>query len=756
MPRIVRRASLATLLLIFLANNSDAQAPPASEKKARTAVTGGASATSPGKQPPRPANEAAPGPRKAESTKQAGEPPTRPAQMLTPPAAETTYRANVRALIAPLLDATPSQEAVSQLKDALKAKSIAAASGLTDPVARKLAQWQAFRGGLGTPEELARFPSDNPAWPDSQLIVRRSEEQLFIRGGSSTEMRAFFKDREPVSGAGWAALASAHLAEGDEATARRHAARAWSDEEMPVTLESGFLERFGKLLGTDDHKRRLDRILVDRLRFAAERRERAAIARRVIPLLPEAERKTAEARMAVFMKDKAASKLLSALPADPSPPVDWGLAFTRAAHHLDGNRLSEAVRLLVDIPDDAEKLVSPDDWWLLRREAAFDALTAGKAALAYDLVKQAGPLSVNPLKEQSHIAGFIALRLLGKPDFALAHFEIAQKAADGPLSRARSAYWSARALDALGRKTEARDRYALATRDPDTFHGLLAKQVITGNRRAELNVAMPVMPTTDEAIRFVALDATRAAVLARRAGLDRNTVVALFASLRNHLKSEGEMVLLAELAASLGDTQTSLRVGKAAIARGLNLLIYAYPIDAFPEYEPIRPPPETAVLLGIARQETEFNTQIISTAGARGLLQVMPITARHVCAQHKIKCDIARLLTDHSYNARIASAYIADRMAELGGWYTVSLAAYNAGPGRARQWIRENGDPRTNAIDPIDWMERIPIEETRHYVEKVLANIQVYRARLGEAQPLRLVEDLTTATGRKREATTSE
>ena len=350
------------------------------------------------------------------------------------------------------------------------------------------------------------------------------------------------------------------------------------------------------------------------------------------------------------------------------------------------------------------------------------------------------------------MAGWIALRLQKKPDLAKPHFEAALKAADGPLSRARAAYWSGRTLESLGQKDEAKARYALAMRDPDTFHGLLARQRVGGDRRSEFTIAMPAVPSSEEAKRFVALDAVRAAVLARKAGLDRNTVVGLFAAVRNYLKSEGEMVLLAELAAMLGDAQTSLRVGKAGIARGMNLISYAYPIDAFPEYEPIRPPPETAMLRGIARQETEFNTQIISPAGARGLLQVMPITARHVCTQHKLKCDIARLLTDHAYNARIASAYIADRMSELGGWYTVSLAAYNAGPGRARQWIRANGDPRTRAIDPLDWMERIPIEETRHYVEKVLANIQVYRARLGQPSALRLVEDLTSATGVKRES----
>ena len=534
----------------------------------------------------------------------ATEPAPQPPRTLAAPPAEQAYRAKVRAHIATLLANGPSADEVRLLKEALKAKSAAAAQTLADPVARKLAEWQALRSGLGEPAELMRFPAANPAWPDAQLLQRRAEEQVFAKGGNSEEIKAFFKGREPATGAGWAALASAHQAEGDEASARRHASRAWTDEEMSATFESGFLDRFGKLLAPADHRRRLDRILVDRLRFAAERRDRAAIARRVIPQLPEGERKAAEARLAVFLKDKGAAKLLAALPADSSPPADWPLAFARAVHHLDANRLEDAAKILTSLPDDADKLVSPDDWWLARREAAFDALTAGKTALAYDLVKTAGPLSVNPLKEQAHMAGWMALRLLSKPGVALAHFETALKAADGPLSRARSAYWTGRTLEALGRLPEAKARYTLAMRDPDTFHALLSRQKVVGGPRTDLNIAPPALPTADEAARFIALDAVRAAVLARKAGLDRNIVIGLFAALRNHLKTEGELALLAELAASLGDPQTSLRVGKAAIARGLNLLLYAYPIDPFPEYDPIRPPPETALLLAVTRQET--------------------------------------------------------------------------------------------------------------------------------------------------------
>ena len=160
------------------------------------------------------------------------------------------------------------------------------------------------------------------------------------------------------------------------------------------------------------------------------------------------------------------------------------------------------------------------------------------------------------------------------------------------------------------------------------------------------------------------------------------------------------------------------------------------------------PTPEMALLLGIARQESEFNGQTMSGAGARGILQVMPITARHVCKDYKIKCDIPRLMTDNSYNTMMAAAYIGDRMREFGGSYVLGFAGYNAGPGRARQWIREFGDPRDPKVDPIDWIHRIPFEETREYVQKVMSNVQMYRARLGSGPvALQIAEDLARARG---------
>ena len=665
-------------------------------------------------------------------------------EALTP---EAQLNRQLDAAIAPVRETALSQDDAQRLREALRAitagdvtKARGLRTQLTEPAARKLVEWFALRNGFGEPADFMAFSEANPAWPDRQLMRRRAEEQLFVMGGSSQKIRAFFGGSEPQTGAGLAALASAYLAEKDE-RAKALAATIWREHELAATLETGFLERFEDVLNETDHKRRLDRILVDSVRFSAARNERAAIARRVIPLLSADERKKAEARLAVFLNAKAATKLLAALPAEEENAVDWGLAYQRVQHLRSLGKMGEVWKILVAAPTDAEKAISPDDWWIERRTAAYDALRKGKPEIAYAVVRDPGPLSVNPLKDASFMAGWLALRHLGDAKGAVAHFKVSRTAADGPLTLARAEYWLGRALEALDRREEANTHYAAAAKLFDTFHGQLARHKLAAGPPA-LVATLPAAPSAEEIAQFNALDAVKAAVMADKLELDGSIVRALLGQLRYHLKTEGELALLAHLALRLVDTQMAVRVGKTAVARGMNLVSYAYPVHAMPAYKPLREPPELAMLLGIARQESEFNSAIVSTAGARGILQVMPITARHICRDYKIKCDIPRLLTDTSYNAMIASAYVGDRMAEFSGSYVLALAGYNAGPGRAREWVRAFGDPRDPKVDPIDWIETIPFEETREYVKKVLSNIQVYRARLGETNALRLADDL--------------
>jgi soluble lytic murein transglycosylase len=666
--------------------------------------------------------------------------------------AEAEHIAKLDALLAPIRNAAPSPDDAQHIREAVEAARTnnmkrfdELKASITDPAGKKLIEWVRLREGYGSVDEYRAFIKDNPLWPERSVMVQRMEEALFTNGGNAASIKDIFKTSPPETGLGYAALASAHLADGDKAEAKKLATKAWREMQIPGMLETGFLKRFGDLLDESDHKWRFDRMVTDDVRWAANRSERSAFARRVIPLLSPAEQKKATARLAVFNKAGNAHALMNALSDDGGK--DLGLAFHREQLLRKEGKIDAAAKIILAIPPDPAKIAVLDEWWAERRELAYGALKNGNAKLAYELAKDAGPLTVNPLKEQAFMAGWIAFRYLKNADTAEKHFNDLAKAADGPLSRAKAAFWLARVAESRGDKAAAREHYKVAAQNTDTFHGLLAMQKLEPGR-STLTVTPPQLPTDEQVAKFNSLDAVKAVVLARKSGLSRDYTRPFLTSLRVALPSEAEAGMIAHLADAIGDTQMSLRIAKSAIAKGQNLITYGYPVHPFPAYTPLRPPPELAFLLGIARQETEFEPQTISGAGAKGLLQVMTVTAKEICTNYKFKCEIPRLLTDNAYNVKIASAYIASHMDDFGGSYVLGLAGYNAGPGRARQWIRENGDPRDPKVDIIDWIERIPITETREYVTKVLANIQIYRARLGHGdKALRLEEDLARARG---------
>ncbi len=683
----------------------------------------------------------------------------------SPRAREKAHLARVDKAIAPLRGYKVSKSDAAKIRDAIQAlaagkvsKGTELRAGVSDPLGRKLIDWYRLRRGHGTAAEYATFLAENPGWPSEKILHERMEEVLFAEGGDASVISGYFKGGEPRSAAGLAVLASVHLAHGETQQAKALASKVWREHDLPRDLEHGFLARFGSLLTQEDHKWRLDRLLVDDVRWKAGRHHRAALAKRLIPLLSKAEQRKARARLAVFLRSRVAKSRLKAVPGAKS--TDWGLVFHKIQRLRRKDKLDAAAKLLLGAPTDPDVVVNLDDWWNERQNLAYLALKADKPKLAYQLVRDAGPLSVNPQNEQSFMAGWLSLRYLKDVDAAIRHFTSYTKTADGPLSRAKSNYWLGRAYEAKGDQAKAEGAYRAAARQYDTFHGLLAIQKLEPGRR-RITISPPEGPSPDEVTELNGMDAAKAAALAYAAGLNRPVTRIFLRHLATLKDNEGWATMVAHLARAMNDTQTAVRIGKAAIARGHNLVYYSYPVHALPDYKPLRPPPETAFLLGLARQETEFNTDIISGAGARGILQVMKGTANHVCRVYKIKCNHKRLRSDPSYNTMIASAYVADRMADFSGSYVLALTSYNAGPGRTRQWIREFGDPRKAGVDPLDWIERIPIEETRRYVAKVLSNVQIYRARLGEeATALRLDEDLSRAreasrTPKKRKPGTS-
>ena len=682
---------------------------------------------------------------------------TQPAAVAAPAGPATsgldaTHVARFDAAIAPARDYAVTAALATLIKDAAAAvnagdlsKAAQLREQVTDPVGRKLVDWLRLRAGYGDAGEYRAFLDQNPMWPDRLLLTQRLEEALFTQGGSARSIKEQFAAEQPKTAAGWAALASAHLADGDKTRAKAFAVRAWREPGLGATLETGFLTRFGTLLSEADHKWRFDRLVVDDVRWANDRAEKVPVAKRVVPLLSKPEQQKAEARLAVYQRAGNASQLLAALPDDAK--TDWGLVYHRAQQLRRSNKNEEAWKLLLSAPSDPALLVNPDEWWEERRVNLYEALEEGKAQTAYDLARDGSSLGANAANDQALLAGWIALRHLKNAKLAEKHFLDMRKSADGPISKGKVDYWLGRTLETLGDKARADTHYKAAAAHVDTFHGQLAREKLEPAER-RIVLAYPASPTPEEVQKFNALDAVKAAVLARQSGLEAAVVRAFFGHLARTYKSEAEVAMVAHLAEAIGDTQLALRIGKLAIGRGMNMFVYAYPVHGLPVYNPLRKPPETALLLGIARQESEFNSLTVSGAGAKGILQVMTITAQHVCRDYKVKCDIPRLLSDPAYNTMMGSAYIADRMDEFGGSYVLTFSGFNAGPGRTRQWIGKFGDPRDPTMDVVDWIYRIPFEETREYVQKVMSNVQVYRARLGGGtDALQVGKDLNRARG---------
>ena len=672
---------------------------------------------------------------------------------ITPTAQEQQYFKTFDAAIAPARAYDLSATEAEKIRDCVKAfaaqdvtKALEIRAGIKDPVGQKLVNWVRLKSGYGHAAEYRAFLDENPAWAERGVLNQRFEELAFTEGGTAANIRDKFRSSAPKTGIGFAAIASAELALGDSEAAREHAREVWREMTIPPNLESGFIERFGKFLTVADHKWRLDHLMMEDIRWAPDRNERAGHIRRQINRLPADAQKLAEARLAVFLHEEGARAEIAKVMYDASG--DTGFLYHRIQALRRDKKIDDAVKLMLSAPTDPKLTPNLDEWWAERRTLGYAVLNKGNPKLAYSLVKSAGPLGVNAAKEQGFMAGFIAMRLLKDPNLATGHFADAAKAADGPLSRGRAGYWLGRIAEAGGDTTKAKEHYAQAAKEIDTFYGQLAQLKLNPSNR-RITIKLPEPPTPEQIKRFNDLDAVKAVVVARKAGLEPAIHKLLVSGLRSYFETDTEVAMAVHLADALGDTQLALRASKSAIARGQNMLMYSYPVHTFPSFTPLSQPPEPAFLLGITRQETEFNKDTVSGAGAKGLMQVMTVTAQHVCKDYKFSCELDRLLPDTAYNAKIASAYIGDRMREFGGSYILGMAGYNAGPGRAREWIRAFGDPRSSDMDPIDWIERIPLTETREYVTKVLSNVQIYRARLGdEDNALQLDRDLERGRGK--------
>ncbi len=396
--------------------------------------------------------------------------------------------------------------------------------------------------------------------------------------------------------------------------------------------------------------------------------------------------------------------------------------------------------LLRSIGPSQGDLADPHPWWDFRKSEIRRALSHGHPKTAYAIAKAHGPLEGEYLSDAEYLAGWVALRFLHDPQRAIPHFE-ASAVPGLARTETRAAYWLGRARLELRDLPGARADFNRAAARFYTFHGVLARTALHSGPACEFR--SPAAPSQAAISGFVNEDAFKAVMIAKQ--LDLDTVLSSFVlDLARQVRDPEQMTLVMELAGRTTPPNVAVRAAKIALLRGFAVEAYAYPV-LLPKFTEAggNVKLELALLNALTRQESEFYTGTVSHVGARGLMQLMPQTAKQVAAAYKMKYEMARLVSDPSYNVTLGSAFLAQLLSAYDGSYVLTLAAYNAGPGRVAQWIKEFGDPRDRSIDPIDWIEQIPFAETRDYVQKIMESTQVYRCRLEEGRTrFQLVEDL--------------
>lgn len=610
------------------------------------------------------------------------------------------------------------------------------AAAAEDPLVAKIIRWIDYT----RPETdadfaaIAAFIENEPQWPSRTDLRRRAEEKL-PAAMPIHDILAWFDRYPPVSTDGLIRRATALTAVGKDDSARAAVRKAWIEGDFGKAQEQDFFRRFRGILTPADHRARLDRLIWEDRQWSAQR---------MLWRVDADTRALAEARLSLMAGsggvDRAIGRVPDKLKSDP------GLTYERLRWRRKKGRYESARALLDHLPPDP---LHPRKWWIERDILARRALDEGAITDAYRIAKNHGlkatEANAREYADAEWLAGWIALRMLGDHAVAMDHFVAMYQLVQYPISRSRGAYWTARAAEAMEMPHVANLWYAVAARFPTTYYGQLALAKLAP--KSPLKLPAEPQPSADEVAAFKKHELTRAVEILAQVG-ETERLRPFVLTLAAFSEQPGWRALTADLAHLAGRPDLAVLTAKNAERDGQILLRVGYPTVDLPppggqdESRPI----EAALALAVIRQESAFWPEAVSSAGARGLMQLMPNTARHVAKMFNVAYARERLTGDPHYNLKLGTAYLAQMVEDFGGSYVLALAAYNAGPSRARQWIRDLGAPGQSWADTIDWIESIPFGETRNYIQRVLENLQVYRSRLTSTPaPLGLEHDLVRA-----------
>jgi soluble lytic murein transglycosylase len=631
--------------------------------------------------------------------------------------------------LVPAASAAPG-DALSRAMEAVRAgdwdsaERLAAGDG---SLAVDVVVWHRLRAEAGTAAQAMDFLARNSDWPGMPYL-RQQSEPAFETADAAT-VRAFFAGQSPSTGTGALALARALEAVGNARAAEDQIVLAWRTLRLDSDERAAFLDQWGDILAPH-HTARLDWALWNGWTVDAGA---------MLPHVDAGWRRLAEARLGLRNDASGVDAMIAAVPA--ALQDDPGLAYERMAWRLRKGRFESAAKMMTQRSSSAVSLGEPWAWARARRALARDAMRDGKMYQAYQIAATHWLSEGSDFADLEWLSGFIALRFLDRPQQALAHFRAHDGAVMTPISQGRAGYWQGRALEAMGDPTAAAAAYAAGARYQTSFYGLLAAErggipsdpALAGSER------FPDWRTAP----FTRTSVFGAAMLLLAAGEDT-----LGERFLTHMVESLDRTQIGQMGAmleELGRPHVQVMLGKRAAQYGLELpgpYFAVHPRVAAAEY-----PVPRELVLAIARRESEFDPRVISPAGARGFMQLMPGTASDVSRDLGLDYDRARLLSDPVYNTTLGAEYLAQMAARFDGNVVMTAAAYNAGPSRPDSWMARFGDPRTGQVDIIDWIEFIPFDETRNYVMRVAESLPVYRARLGlPPHPVPFSEELRGGT----------
>lgn len=578
-----------------------------------------------------------------------------------------------------------------------------------EPLPAKAIRWLYLQSGSSnaTFEEISGFIADNRHWPRQDRLALRAEQAL-----TGTEPDAliltWFRDNPPRTGNGFLLYADALQRAGLSAQLQAEAIRVWREVDMGASEERAFRSRFRQLVPMEDEIYRLDRLIWDRELAAADRQ-----ARRV----PAEYRALAEARIRLARRSGGVDAAIARVP--PTLQDHPGLIYERMRWRRRAGREDSALELLAwpDMQTDR-----PDLWWRERAILSRNLLEDGNPAEAYRVASQHRVPDGAEFAQAEWFSGWVALRFLNNPERAFPHFRDMYNNVGYPVSRSRAAYWAGRAAEAAGRAEIAQQWYEVASRHTASFYGQMAAMKLPSALQPSAPQPITVSPVQRQT--FEQAELTRLVIMLDQIGAE-DTVRALLRHMARSYHDPGLLTLTAQLAMRLGRLDLAVYTGREAIKTGVIVA------EGWPEL-PLTASKigDLSVVHGLIRQESGFDIEAVSRAGALGLMQLMPATAQAVSGWERIQYRRDALTQDPNYNVRLGSAYLADLLEEFDGMLPMALAGYNAGPHRVRNWVRRFGDPRQMDLeDMIDWMESIPFYETRNYVQRVMENVMVYRQR---------------------------